>query len=76
MPGGQTRIPTIQRNAGGRQFESASELNDFIRQTNASGGVNGVMLPLVSDSARFSDSFNSLDMRVSRPFSAETLRSG
>jgi hypothetical protein len=26
MPDGQTRIPTIQRNAGGRQFNTASEL--------------------------------------------------
>ena len=68
MPDGQSRIPVIQRNAGGRQFKTAGELNDFIRQANATGGVNGVLLPLVSDSARFNDSFNSLDMRVSRSF--------
>ena len=36
---------------------------------NASGGIDGVRLPLVSETARFSDSFNSVDMRVSRPFS-------
>jgi hypothetical protein len=29
---------------------------------------DGVLLPLVSESARFSDSFNALDLRVSRPF--------
>ncbi len=68
MPDGQSRIPVLQRNAGGRQFSSASELNAFIQQTNASGGVNGVLLPLVSDSARFSDTFNALDLRVSRAF--------
>jgi hypothetical protein len=35
---------------------------------NASGGIDGVPLPLVPDSARFSDSFTSLDLRVSRTF--------
>ncbi len=69
MPSGQTRIPVIQRNAGGRQFASAGELNAFIRQANATGGVNGVLLPLVSDEARFNDRFNALDLRVSREVS-------
>ncbi|MGE3958500.1 MAG: TonB-dependent receptor [Vicinamibacterales bacterium] len=68
MPGGQTRIPAIQRNAGGRQFTSAAELNDFIRATNAAGGINGTLLPLVGNDARFGDSFNALDLRVSRAF--------
>jgi hypothetical protein len=68
MPDGQTRIPILQRNAGGRQFETAAELNAFLTQTNAAGGIDGVLLPLVSDSARFTDSFNSLDLRVSRTF--------
>lgn len=68
MPDGQTRIPTIQRNAGGRQFTSASELNDFVRRTNAAGGINGILLPTVSGSARFSDMFNALDARLSRVF--------
>ena len=74
MPDGLTRIPTIQRNAGARQFHTAAELNSFITQTNASGGIGGVKLPLVQESARFSDSFNSLDLRVSRPFSLGTVR--
>jgi hypothetical protein len=68
MPDGQTRIPTLQRNAGGRQFRTASELNAFITHTNAAGGIDGVLLPLVPDSARFSDSFNSLDLRLSKTF--------
>ena len=36
------------------------------RQLNASGGIDGVPLPLVGDDARFSDSFDSLDLRLSR----------
>jgi len=69
MPDGQSRIPVLQRNAGGRQFHTAAELNSYLSNLDAGGGVNGVLLPLVADSARFNDSFNSLDLRVSRPFS-------
>jgi hypothetical protein len=43
-------------------------LNAFIRQVNSTGGINGTLLPLVSDSARFSDTFNALDLRLSRTF--------
>jgi len=68
MPDGSTRIPTIQRNAGARQFNTPAELNAFITATNAAGGIDGVKLPLVSDTARFSDGFSSIDLRVSRPF--------
>lgn len=68
MPDGQSRIPVLQRNAGGRQFHTAAELNTYLANLNAGGGVNGVLLPLVTDGARFNDSFNSLDVRVSRPF--------
>ncbi len=69
MPDGQSRVPILQRNAGGRQFETAAELNTFITALNANGGIGGVPLPLVSGDARFTDSFSSLDLRVSRPFS-------
>jgi hypothetical protein len=69
MPDGQTRIPVLPRNAGGRQFEDATELNAFLSDLNASGGIGGVPLPLVSNDARFNDAFSSLDLRVSRPFS-------
>jgi hypothetical protein len=68
MPDGQTRIPVLQRNAGGRQFADASELNAFISGLNAAGGIDGDPLPLVADDARFNDAFSSLDLRVSRPF--------
>jgi hypothetical protein len=68
MPDGSTRVPVIQRNAGGRRFQAARELNAFITDLNASGGIDGTPLPLVSDEARFADAFSSLDVRVSRPF--------
>ena len=66
MPDATSRIPMIQRNAGGRQFRTAAELNEFIGQVNSSGGVGGVLLPLVAGDARFTDSFNSLDLRFSK----------
>jgi hypothetical protein len=66
LPDASTRIPSLQRNAGGRLFHNASELNEFIQRTNASGGVAGQLLPLVSSSARFNDRFDSFDLRLSR----------
>ncbi|HEX8492184.1 MAG TPA: TonB-dependent receptor [Pyrinomonadaceae bacterium] len=68
LPDGSSRIPSLQRNAGGRLFKTGAELNAFITQLNASGGVNGQPLPLVRDDARFNDSFNSLDLRASKIF--------
>lgn len=68
MPSGVSRVPILQRNAGGRQFHSGRELNAFIRDLNAAGGVEGVPLPLVDDDVRFNDSFNALDLRLSRAF--------
>ena len=68
LPDNSSRVPQLGRNAGGRQFHSAAELNAFITQLNAGGGVNGQPLPLVSPSARFSDTFNSLDLRISKDF--------
>jgi outer membrane receptor protein involved in Fe transport len=68
MPDASTRVPTLPRNAGGREIQTGAELNAFIRAQNAAGGIDGVPLPLVSDDAQFSDSFNSLDLRLSRAF--------
>jgi hypothetical protein len=68
LPDGRSRIPVIGRNAGAREFTTPGELNAFLEGLNASGGINGEPLPLVTDDARFSDSFNSLDLRVSRTF--------
>jgi Carboxypeptidase regulatory-like domain/TonB dependent receptor len=68
LPDGSTRVPPLQRNAGGRQFTSVSDLNAYLGSLNASGGVNGELLPLVDGSAHFNDGFNALDLRVSRPF--------
>jgi hypothetical protein len=61
-------VPTLQRNAGGRVFTSAAGLNDYILGLNASGGIDGELLPLVSSGARFNDTFNSLDLRLSKSF--------
>jgi len=66
LPSGLSRIPLIQRNAGGRQFRSPGELNEFLRRINEQGGIDGQLLPLVTDSARFSDAFHSVDLRLSR----------
>jgi hypothetical protein len=66
LPDANTRIPLLQRNAGGRLFHNASELNSFIQQVNSGGGINGQPLPLVTDGARFNDTFDSFDLRVSK----------
>ena len=68
LPDGSQRIPQLQRNAGGRLFHSAAELNAFISEINSGGGVAGQPLPLVTNSARFNDTFNSFDLRLSREF--------
>ncbi len=75
LPDGSERVPTMQRNAGGREFHNARQLNAFIAETNAAGGVfeasanSNVMLPQVSDRARFNDSFSALDFRLDRTIS-------
>jgi len=74
MPSGQSRIPIIQRNAGSRRFADASALNDFIAGVNANGGIDGELLPFVSEDARFGDPFNSLDLRISRAFNVAGVR--
>jgi hypothetical protein len=68
LPDASSRIPQLQRNAGGRLFHTGAELNAFIQQLNAAGGINGQLLPFVGDDARFNDSFNSFDLRVSKVF--------
>lgn len=68
LPDGSSRIPSLQRNAGGRLFHNGAELNAFIAGVNAAGGTGGAPLPLVSPDARFNDSFNSFDLRVSKVF--------
>jgi hypothetical protein len=75
MPDASTRVPTLDRNSGGRRFKTAAELNEYLRGLNASGGIDGLLLPLVSDDAEFSDSFRSFDLRVSKVFSVGGHRS-
>ncbi len=74
LPGGESRIPALPRNAGGRMFQNAAELNAFLTDLNANGGVGGVPLPLVSPDAKFNDGFNALDLRLSRRFSVGAVR--
>lgn len=68
LPDASSRIPVLQRNAGGRLFKTGADLNVFLRQLNAAGGVNGQPLPLVRDNARFNDGFSSVDLRISKVF--------
>jgi len=75
MPDASTRVPTLPRNAGGRRFKTGADLNAYLRQLNAGGGIGGTLLPLVSDDARFSDSFSSLDLRLSKVFGVGQGRS-
>ena len=68
LPDASSRIPQLQRNAGGRLFKNAAELNAFIQQINAAGGVNGQPLPLAPAGARFNDNFSSVDLRLTKVF--------
>jgi hypothetical protein len=67
LPSGATRIPVIQRNAGGRQFRTGSELNAFINQFNTTA-LPADRLPLAPDDAKFGDSFQSFDLRLTKSF--------
>lgn len=68
LPDASARVPLLQRNAGGRLFQTGAELNRFLTQINAAGVVNGAPLPLVRDEARFNDSFHNFDLRLAKRF--------
>jgi hypothetical protein len=68
LPDASSRVPAFGRNSGNRRFHSASELNAAISALNA-GLAAPDQLPLVSSDAKFSDSFNSFDMRITKTFS-------
>jgi hypothetical protein len=67
LPDASSRVPEFRRNAGGREFQTAAELNGAITAANANRAPED-QLPLVGSEARFSDSFNSLDFRLSKMF--------
>ena len=67
--GSGMRVPELGRNAGGREFHTGAQLNAFLTKLNNAGDVNGNLgtpFPLVSPNARFDDTFNSFDMRLSK----------
>ena len=64
----RARADASSATPAGAQFKTAAELNACLTQLNAAGGIDGVPLPLVGDDARFNDSFNSFDLRLSRRF--------
>jgi hypothetical protein len=68
LPDGSSRIPYLQRNAGGNQFHNGRELNAFIAQINAGGGINGDPLPFVRDNLQLGQRFENFDMRLSKVF--------
>ena len=67
LPSGQSRIPELQRNAGGRLFKNAAQLNAFLNRFNT-GRAQADRLPLVPTNARFNDNFSSFDVRISKTF--------
>jgi hypothetical protein len=67
--GNKSRVPQLARNAGGRSIQTGAQLNGIIAHINAAGGESGgIMLPSVSPNARFNDTFNSFDLRLSKVF--------
>jgi len=68
LPSGQSRIPVLQRNAGGRLFKNATELNTFLTAYNATLPIAN-RIPLAPGNTRFNDSFSSLDLRLAKTFS-------
>lgn len=68
MPDGQSRVPVLGRNAGGRRFKTGAELKQFIDMLNAASGIGGERLPSVSGTARFNDTFGGIDLRLSQAF--------
>lgn len=64
---GGTRIPVLQRNAGGRTFRTGSELNAFINAFNTGRPITS-RLPLVRDDLNLGDSFQSFDLRLTKTF--------
>ena len=74
MPDGQSRVPAFERNAGGRIYKTAAELNRALTAINSGGGIAGQLLPLVGEDAPLGDGFSALDLRVSRAFAWGSIR--
>lgn len=63
--GSITRVPILQRNAGGRLFRTGAEFNAFANDFNATAPAAD-RLPLVRDDLKFGDSFTSFDLRLTK----------
>jgi Carboxypeptidase regulatory-like domain/TonB dependent receptor len=67
LPSGQSRVPVLQRNAGGRLFKNVSQLNAFLTAYNATLPVAN-RTPLAPSNAKFNDTFSSVDLRLAKTF--------
>ena len=69
-----SRLPTIRRNALGREIQNGAQLNAAIDACNAAGfcvdtsGATPVPLGHVDQGMHFGDDFNSLDLRFTKTF--------
>ena len=67
--GGGARLPILPRNALGRDIRTGAELNQAIQAWNSTFGAAGFpTVPSVNPNLKFGDSFNSLDLRLSKTF--------
>ena len=67
LPSGQSRLPNLQRNAGGRLFKNVSQLNAYLTAYNASLPVAN-RIALAPSNAKFNDTFSSVDLRLAKTF--------
>ena len=75
MPDASHRVPTLSRNAGGREFKTAAELNAYITLAERERrDRRRAAAARRRDDARFSDGFDSLDLRLSRRFARHARR--
>lgn len=66
---GGARLPTLARNALGRDVRTGAQLNQAIQDWNSTFGQGGFpTLPLVNPNLKFGDTLNSFDLRITKGF--------